>query len=194
MSLERSRNVRAIILGSLLAIGAVLFGSVGASAHGGPYDLAISPDGVGGITVIGHYVEDGHVVDAILDPVATATSPDGRTAGPVELVSSSEGEGVWVTAEPFLDDGTWTVTVETTMPLSVTASTEFEVAPLAAPIDGEAANPAADASAATFNPWPWGAGVAVLVAIAVVVALILRRVRTRGPAAPAATRSDELVH
>ncbi|HET8780519.1 MAG TPA: hypothetical protein VFM66_10620, partial [Agromyces sp.] len=161
--------------------GVVFSGAVGASAHTGPYKLEITPDGAGGISVIGHYVEDGHTVDAILDPIATATTEDGRKAGPVELISSAEGEGVWVTEEPFLEAGTWTVTVETTTPLSVTASTQFEVAPLDPPIEGAAAS-AADAAAPAVPIWPWLAGGAALVAAGAAGVVVWWRTRSGGAA------------
>lgn len=161
----------------LAAFAAVTASPTRALAHGGEYDLTIAPDGLGGISVIGVYVEDGHPVDAVMDPVATAVDEDGRSAGPVSLVSSSEGEGVWVTEEPFLGDGAWTVTVTTTTPLEVTATAAFEVAPLDAPIEPATEQPAEPANAA--STWLWVAGaVAVTVAIAVAL-LVWRGVRRR---------------
>lgn len=197
MSHGRNGGMRVVFIGALLAIGAVLFGSVSASAHGGEYVLTVSPDGLGGVSVIGQYVEDGHQVDAILDPVVTAVASDGRTAGPVELVSSAEGEGIWATPEPFLDDGTWTVTVTTTTPLPVTATVEFEVAPLAPPISGEDAGPVVeDAPSDTFDGWLWVAlafGIAAAIVIGGVVALIRRRNRARASVVASPERAKELV-
>ena len=176
------------LIALLAAFAAVSASPTRALAHGGEYDLTIAPDGVGGISVIGIYVEDGHPVDAVMDPVATAVDEDGRTAGPVSLVSSSEGEGVWVTEEPFLGDGGWTVTVTTTTPLAVTATAAFEVAPLDAPIEPATEQPAEPANAA--STWMWVAG-AVAVAAAVLAAAILarrgvrrRRARRRSPEEP----------
>jgi len=168
--------MRALLVGGLLAVGAVFAGATAASAHGGPYELRIASDGAGGIDVIAEYTADGHLVEEIMDPVATATSSDGRVAGPVELISSAEGMGRWVSESPFLDDGVWTVTVETTSPEAVTATVEFEVAPLAAPISaGEESAGSADAGATAFSGWPWIAG--GVVALGAIVAVIVRRRR-----------------
>jgi hypothetical protein len=126
-----------------------------AQAHGGSYELEVTSDAVGGIEVFATYIDDGHVVSEIMDPVAEATAADGRTAGPVELISSSEGEGRWVTEEPFLDNGDWTVTVTTTQPEEATATVEFTVAPLEPPVEPEALVTDADQSeraAATSVP------------------------------------------
>lgn len=157
----------------LAALAAVTASPTRALAHGGEYDLTIAPDGLGGISVIGVYVEDGHPVDAVMDPVATAVDEDGRSAGPVSLVSSSEGEGVWVTEEPFLSDGVWTVTVTTTTPLEVTATAAFEVAPLTPPIEPATEQPAEPANAA--SPWMWVAAGVAAAAAAIAAALLTRR-------------------
>src|SRR5688572_26535468 len=168
--------MRALLVGGLLAVGAVFAGATGASAHGGPYELQVASDGAGGIDVIAEYTADGHLVEEIMDPVATATSRDGRTAGPVSLISSAEGVGRWVSESPFLDDGVWTVTVETTTPEAATATVEFEVAPLAAPISAEEANAgSADAGDTAFSAWPWIVG--GIVALGVITAVTVRRRR-----------------
>ena len=171
-------KLRVLLVGGLLAVGAVLAGASGASAHDGGYELQIASDGAGGIDVIAEYTADGHLVEEIMDPVATATSSDGRTAGPVPLVSSAEGVGRWVSESPFLDEGVWTVTVETTTPEAVTATVEFEVAPLAAPIVAEQESAeSADAASPPVAAWLWIAGGAALVVLVVVVALAARRRR-----------------
>ena len=88
-----------------LAIGCLLFGAaLPAAAHAGEIVLALTPDGVGGVSVTATYEADGHAVDEIIDPILTATSSTGSTVGPVQLVSSSEGQGVWITEKPVLDD------------------------------------------------------------------------------------------
>ena len=170
--------MRALLIGGILAVGAVLAGATGASAHGGPYELQVASDGAGGIDVIAEYTADGHLVEEIMDPVATATSSDGRVAGPVELVSSAEGVGRWVSEATFLDEGVWTVTVETTTPTAASATVEFEVAPLAAPISAEEETTAdaAGASSPPLTAWLWIVGGVGLVAV-VVVALVARQRR-----------------
>jgi len=135
-------------LAALVLLALSLFSAAPASAHGGPFQLSIAPDGAGGLSVSASYVEDGHAVTGIIDPVATAVSPDGTTAGPVALISSAEGEGVWVTPEPFLGEGQWVVTVTTTTPESVTSTLDVTVAPIAPPVQPGESIVAEDGAAA----------------------------------------------
>lgn len=135
-------------LAALVLLALSLFSAAPASAHGGPFQLSIAPDGAGGLSVSASYVEDGHAVTGIIDPVATAVSPDGTTAGPVALISSAEGEGVWVTPSPFLGEGQWAVTVTTTTPESVTSTLDVTVAPLAPPVQPGESIVAEDGAAA----------------------------------------------
>jgi len=190
-------GLRALVVGVMAGVLALLLALSAApgpaSAHGGPFGLTVAPDGAGGLTVIAAYTEDGHPVSEVIDPVATAVAADGRTAGPVSLVSSGEGEGVWVTAEPFLGEGDWAVTVTTTTPSSATATAQVTVAPLAPPVapedagvpisttddqqdaGAEAAPAAADAggvSPVTVVLW--------IAAVAVVLAVVLLVLRRRG--------------
>ncbi|WP_061965138.1 hypothetical protein [Demequina aurantiaca] len=191
------RSVVSAIFVAVIALTGGMLSATSAAAHGGPYELEITSDAAGGIAVSATYVEDGHVVSEIMDPVAEATSADGRNAGPIELISSSEGVGRWVSEEPFLDDGDWTVTVTTTQPEETTATVEFTVAPLEAPVEpapitsndesaGEVATdsdsttesaPVGDDSSSSFA-WLIFAGAAGLIVI-VGVAVILAKRRSR---------------
>lgn len=135
--LRFSRTLIGAFLVAVLSLFLLLAGVSTASAHGGPYELQVTPDGAGGISAAATYTEDGHTVQSIMDPVATATSNDGKEAGPISLISSSEGRGLWVSPEAFLAEGEWTVTVTTTTPEAATASSTFVVAPLAAPVAPE---------------------------------------------------------
>lgn len=108
-----------------------------AAAHGGPYDIEVHNDGAGGVQVFAYYVEDGHLVEAIMDPVVEAVSADGLERGPIRLVSSAEGQGRWLPEEPFLEPGDWTVTVTTTTPEETSVTTEFTVEPFDPPIETE---------------------------------------------------------
>jgi hypothetical protein len=129
------RSALAIAVGLFLALAAVFGAAPAANAHGGPFQLTVSPDGAGGLIVNASYVEDGHPVSEIIDPVATAVSPSGESVGPVALVSSPEGEGVWITPESFLPDGQWAVTVTTTTPSSASTTVDITVAELAPPVE-----------------------------------------------------------
>ncbi|MFB2580571.1 hypothetical protein ACEXQD_04910 [Herbiconiux sp. P15] len=199
-----ARRLLAALIGAVALLAAVLLTPTAALAHGGPFDLSVASDGAGGLVVTAVYQEDGHAVSEIIDPVATAVAADGATAGPVPLVSSAEGEGIWVTSEPFLGAGEWSVTVSTTVPSAATATVPVAVAELAPPIEqgeslaeeeggaeGSAAGAsgaadvsdasgadtaAADASASGPAVVLWiVAGVVVLAVAAVLVLLIVRR-------------------
>jgi hypothetical protein len=136
------RTALAVALGLFLALAAVFCAAPAAQAHGGPFQLTVSPDGAGGLIVNAAYVEDGHPVSEIIDPVATAVSPDGTSVGPVALISSPEGEGIWITPEPFLPVGQWAVTVTTTSPSSASTTVDIAVAELAPPVEpGETVAP-----------------------------------------------------
>lgn len=174
----RASRLVVVLFGSLcLALG-LLVGAPTASAHGGAYELSISPDGTGGLTVLGHYGEDQHPVEEVMDPVATATSSDGRTVGPVSLVSSSEGEGVWVTAEPFIPVGDWTVTVSTTVPSAVSATVDMTVDEPVAPIQ---AKPVvnAETEAPGVTTWLWFIAGAMAIGVSVLWLLLARAKRRR---------------
>ncbi len=143
------RAAVAVAIGLLVALAAVLGAAAPAAlAHGGPFQLTVSPDGAGGLIVNAAYTEDGHPVSEIIDPVATAVSPSGESVGPLALVSSPEGEGIWITPEPFLPDGQWAVTVTTTTPSSASTTVDITVAELAPPVEpGETIAPVADEAA-----------------------------------------------
>lgn len=179
------RGLSVVVVAVILALVAV---PAAAQAHGGPFSLNIAPDGAGGLVVSAAYSEDAHAVTEVIDPTATAVGDDGSTIGPVALISSAEGEGIWVTAEPFLPVGTWTVTVSTSIPSVATATTTVTVAELAGPEEEVVENVAAPAEAATdpaspLTPWLWAAAVAAFVGLAVLVFFRVRASR-RGGAQP----------
>ncbi|MFZ4894514.1 hypothetical protein ACL9RL_08700 [Plantibacter sp. Mn2098] len=190
----RVRALFAMLFG-LVVLFAGVFGAAGAaSAHGGPFQLLVSPDGAGGVVVSAQYTADQHTVSEIMDPVATAVSPDGQRVGPVSLISSSEGEGIWVSDQPFLPEGQWAVTVATTFPSSATVTVDMTVAPLAAPIEsGEtiAAVETAKAEAAAQAASVRMIGLWILAAVVVlaVVGAFIFRLRRRPAAADAVAGS-----
>ena len=120
------RLVSLAVAGLVAVAGGVLFAPA-AAAHGGPIELMVSSNGSGEFELIAFYEEDGHIVDAIIDPVLEAVAEDGTTAGPVSLVSSSEGQGRWVTTEPVLSEGDWSVTVSTTTPEEASVTLDVTV-------------------------------------------------------------------
>lgn len=162
MAISHFRTLAAVLLSSVLATVLLLAGGLSAQAHSGPYELSINTDGAGGVSVSGKYAADGHIVEALMDVVVTAKSKDGKSVGPIELKSSAEGRGIWISAEPFMSDGEWTVTAATTTPQKVTAETSFVVAPLATPVAPEPLNDSANgadaAPSSSLDVWLWGLG------------------------------------
>ncbi len=188
-TLRRLSGVFAAVLAAILIALGVFGGATAASAHGGPFQLSVVPDGAGGVTVTAVYAEDGHPVSEIIDPVATAVAPDGSTVGPVALISSSEGEGIWVSSAPFLPVGQWAVTVSTTVPEAVSTTVDVTVAELAPPVQpGETIAPVAEREAAAVAPTASGGVSPLTVALwiaagvvaLVVMAAVVWRLRGRG--------------
>ncbi|WP_433347577.1 hypothetical protein ACQP25_30620 [Microtetraspora malaysiensis] len=104
------------------AVAAVLFtglflllGAPAASAHGGPIVLEVAGDGGHGVNVVATWKKDRHPVTDTVIGTVVATSTDGRSFGPVKLVSAPEGQSLYRTAQP-LPTGEWRVTVTTTEP------------------------------------------------------------------------------
>ncbi|WP_396667091.1 hypothetical protein [Microbacterium sp. R86528] len=179
-----TRRIALVLIAVLIIAIAVL--PTRAAAHGGPYELKVSHDGAGGFTVSARYTRDAHVVEAIMDAVVTAVAADGTTVGPVSLVSSSEGIGRWVTPEPILEEGEWTVTAKTTTPQVAHAVIEVNVEPLAAPIGAEPADVETSAPVVEASDSADGAGNNALLIISVLggllvagVAAVLLMVRVR---------------
>lgn len=159
----------ALAAGLLLTLGT----AAPAAAHEGPIELEFDQDGRGGVTLLARYVEDGHPVTEIIDPVATAIAADGSELDPVKLVSAPEGQGVWVSPEPFLEPGFWTVTVTVTTPSAASSTVNMEVV-----VSDDA--PPAPTNGAGDAAWLfWAAGAAGVVLIALVVALLVVRSRRR---------------
>ena len=167
------RIVALVVAAGVLSFGAAL----PAAAHGGDIILTITPDAEGGVTLTPVFEGDGHPVEDIIDPVLMATSDSGKKVGPVQLVSSAEGQGVWVTEAPVLDEGHWEVTVSITTPSESTVTTEMDVVALAAPVEVETGMPgAADSDAdAQGPPVVLIAVIAAIVLAALAVILVLRR-------------------
>lgn len=165
------------VLALVVAAGVLSFGAaLPAAAHGGEIILTITPDGEGGVTLTPVYEGDGHPVEDIIDPVLTATSDSGKKVGPVQLVSSAEGVGVWVTEGAVLEEGHWEVTVAITKPSESTVTTEFDVAPLAAPVQVETGMPGAvDEADAQGPPVALIVVIAAIVLAAIAVIVLLRR-------------------
>lgn len=122
-----STTIVMLMVSLVAAVAGGVFYAPAAAAHGGPYELEVHHDGYGGVEVFAYYEEDGHIVEAIMDPVVTAVSADGVERGPISLISSEEGQGRWISETPFLDTGDWTVTVATTTPEETSTTIEVTV-------------------------------------------------------------------
>lgn len=159
----------ALAAGLLLTLGT----AAPATAHEGPIELEFDQDGAGGVTLLARYIGDGHPVTEIIDPVATAIAADGSELEPVRLVSAPEGQGVWVSPEPFLEPGFWTVTVTVTTPSAASSTVNMEV------VASDDAPPASATGASAAGWLFWAAGGAGVVLIALVVALLVVRSRRK---------------
>ena len=184
-------RIAAMALTMVAAVAGGVLHAPAAAAHGGPYELEVTHDGAGGLQVLATYEEDGHLVEAVMDVTASAEAADGRTVGPVALVSSAEGQGRWVTEEPLLEEGDWTVTVATTTPLEASTTIDVAVVPLEEPVTAEPAEAAAEstpepaaegdsaqqpvAEDAAGIPVPWIVGGALLLAVGGITFAALRR-------------------
>ncbi|MEJ1156492.1 hypothetical protein [Microbacterium marmarense] len=166
-----ARRVALVLVAALIISIAVL--PTRASAHGGPYELKVAHDGAGGFTVSARYTRDAHVVEAIMDAVVTAVAADGTTVGPVALISSNQGIGRWVTEEPILEEGEWTVTAKTTTPQLAQASIEVNVEPLAPPIEIESNDEAVMSDDPSVAAAPDGIGNNALLIVVVLGGLLV---------------------
>ncbi|SEK76277.1 hypothetical protein [Nonomuraea pusilla] len=108
-------TLRNAVAAALFAGLAMLFGAPAASAHGGPIVLEVAGDGSHGVNVVATWKKDRHPVRDTVIGAAVATSTDGRSFGPVQLVSAPEGQNLYHVAQP-LPTGEWRVTVTTTEP------------------------------------------------------------------------------
>ena len=169
------RALAAVTLGLVLVTAGV---AAAASAHGGAIQLVISQDGLGGVIVGATYQEDGHPVEAIMDPVLVAESADGEKVGPISLISSGEGVGTWVTAEPVLTAGSWTVTVTTTQPIDAGVTSQLDVVLVEEPsetLDDGVADPVPAPDVAGIPiPLIVALAIALLVLLALIIVLLLR--------------------
>jgi hypothetical protein len=188
---NRITKVGSMLAGAVFLVTVLLAGATPASAHGGEIVLSLSQDGGGGMQVVATRGDDGHPVEEMIDPLLTATSAEGETVGPLALVSSDEGIGVWQSSKALLAAGEWTVTVSITVPseASVTEQMTVVITTDQVPADGSdgvAVAPSAS-SEADGGQVLIVAGASVLAIGVLVAALLLIRHRSaaalrRGPA------------
>jgi hypothetical protein len=159
--------IRRAIVVLTLAFGVMLVAAP-AWAHGGPVDLEVHGDGGQGLNVRATYRNDKHpVTDHALDLSFTAVNSTGTTVGPVRLIPSNEGQGLYRNHDP-LPAGQWTVTVTLAQPYQVYPSVGIDSRVLGTPT-----TPAAGG----VNPALLIGGGVVVLGLAVALALLLRRPR-----------------
>ncbi|MEU0565028.1 hypothetical protein ABZ297_06490 [Nonomuraea sp. NPDC005983] len=163
------RNTAAAVL---LAVLVLLLGAPAASAHGGAIVLEVAGDGDHGVNVVATWKKDRHPVrDTVIGTMA-ATSADGRSFGPVKLVSAPEGQNLYRAAQP-LPTGVWRVTVTTTEPAKTKKTVDVTARDLVAPEPSQATNAppqlagAPAQAAATDLGSPAGTPLTTIVVIAV---------------------------
>ncbi|WP_214316910.1 hypothetical protein [Nonomuraea sediminis] len=129
------RNTAAAVL---LAVLGLLLGAPAASAHGGPIVLEVSGDGGHGVNVVVTWKKDRHPVRDTVIGTVSATSSDGRSFGPVKLVSAPEGQNLYRSAQP-LPTGEWHVTVTAAEPSEAKETVDVIARDIAAPEQSQAA-------------------------------------------------------
>ncbi len=163
--------VAAALTGLLLAV----LAAAPATAHGGKVKLTVAGDGADGVTIQAVYA-DGHRLDKLVRLTLTASGPQGRTVGPLQLEPAAEGQGFYTTG-PILSPGSWKVRVTAPAPHAGAATAQVEARPAQtpslAPVAGTRDVPPerADRSARDGEAPGWWWAVAVGVAALVVVAL-----------------------
>ncbi|SCG34981.1 hypothetical protein GA0070609_0027 [Micromonospora echinaurantiaca] len=167
------------VAAALVGLALAFLSTAPAAAHTGKLKLTVAGDGADGVTVQAVYA-DGHRLDKVVRLTLTATGPDGRRVGPVQLEPAAEGQGFYASG-PILSPGRWQVTVSAPAPHRGEASAEVEARnaqsppPAPAPVAPAAGtrDPAGDGG---VGWWPLalaGLGLAVLAAVA--VPLVRRR-------------------
>lgn len=178
---RRIRTRLMMAVAALIGAALVLIGSSPATAHGGGIALDINQDGTGRIMVTATYLEDGHAVEEIMDPVVTAMSADGTIIGPIPLISASDlGISTWSTADPLLEAGVWTVTVTTTTPAAATITEDIEVKI----VDTTEPEPEPEAGNGGVLPWWIFAIIGGVLLVLGAVVVVIVRMRSRKSASP----------
>ncbi|QLE70859.1 hypothetical protein FGW37_03910 [Streptomyces rectiverticillatus] len=178
-----------------------------AAAHGDTIHFAVGGEQQGGhVRTVATWENDGDPVDEPVAGTLTATGPEGRTAGPWQLVAAEGGKGAYTTRES-LPQGTWKVVVHCGFPdlghgegrVTVAAGTAeaghgpapagSAAAPERSAPAGpaaarrEAAPPEAEEAPAASSRTGLVAGVCAAGAVAVAAAVFLRRAGRSGKAA-----------
>lgn len=170
------RGLAAVLVGLLLV---VLPAAGPASAQTEQLHLDVAGDGATGVTVQATDAA-GNRLEKVVRLVLTATGPDGRTVGPMQLQPAGEGQGFYSTG-PILEPGDWQVTVTAPAPYAGEVTVAVQAAPAQSPPPPPPASaaPAADAAGSTAAGWwMWPAGLAGLaVLLAGAAALVARRQR-----------------
>ncbi|WP_169950675.1 hypothetical protein [Microbispora sp. H11081] len=136
------------VLTALLAGIALTLGAPAASAHGGAIKLEVTGDGDHNVNVVATWKKDGHPVTETVIATLTATSADGRTFGPVPLMSAPEGQSLYHSAEP-LPSGEWKVTVKATEPAKASKTVTVKAGVVDTPPEAAATTLAPEKAAAT---------------------------------------------
>ncbi|MGV9977930.1 hypothetical protein ACWDUH_09640 [Micromonospora wenchangensis] len=153
-----------------------------AAAHGGKVKLTVAGDGAGGVTVMAVYA-DGHRLDQLVRLTLTAEGEGGRTAGPVQIEPSGEGQGFY-SSGPLLSPGDWRVTVSAPAPYRSTATARVQARVAQSPSPVAAERPAAETREAGAGWWRWPAGGLAVVVVAGSALLWWRRRTHPGPGEP----------
>jgi hypothetical protein len=172
--MRSTRGAAAVLLGLALA---VLPMAGPASAHTGKLKLEVAGDGATGVTVQARYA-DGHRLDKLVRLTLSATGPDGRAVGPLQLEPVGEGQGFY-SSGPILAVGSWQVTVRAPAPHTAKSTVEVRAraaqsAPPIAPVSALQRGGPVDA-----GPWRWWPAILSVLGALAVVATVVPIVRRR---------------
>ncbi|RLP97784.1 hypothetical protein [Micromonospora sp. CV4] len=172
-------GIRKVLAAVLVGLALTLLSATPAAARADKLKLTVAGDGAEGVTIQASYA-DGRRLEQVVRLVLTASGPDGRKIGPVQLDPQPEGHGFY-SSGPVLSAGTWKVTVNSLAPLrsEATATVQARAAqtpPAPAPV--AVTRPADGAGGAAARWWPFAAAGLVLVAAAMGVAMLFGRRRT----------------
>jgi hypothetical protein len=96
-----------------------------AAADSGPLTLQVTGDGAHGVNVVVSWERTGKPVLEPVEMTFTAIATGGQKFGPVQFVSSGEGQAFYESARG-LPSGTWRVMVTATKPRAAQASVTIE--------------------------------------------------------------------
>ncbi|MGY0232130.1 hypothetical protein [Longispora urticae] len=168
------RRLIGFVLAVALGLASALLGAEPGWAHGKQMRLVITADAQGRLEIAGTWVEDDHPVLEGIAAVVTASSTDGRLAGPDYLSAVPSRPGVLVAATA-LPAGVWDVSVEAGAPVAAYAQARVEAVagqPVLVFQEKQVAAPAGQGGTEGFDWGPYA--VAAILAVLVIGGVVMK--------------------